>query len=200
MNPDIERRQGSMLQRAFALAAAVLILSSCASAGPTSITAVGPSLSVENFLKAANLRDHYAMASIFGTAGGPIESTQGNTFSCAFKRMGSWIGLGERCVTWQEIELRMDAIALILRHDDFRVVSEASVAGRQRPTTRVLVDIQRGANWYREVPFVVVQASPGRWLVEEIELGRLTTFRAFPRGMELVAEGGTIGHLDGRGV
>lgn len=183
-----------MLRQALVLAAAVMTLSSCASAPPASVSAVGPSLSVENFLRAANLRDHYSMAMIFGTADGPIESTRGSTFGCAFKRMGSWIGLSERCVTWQEIELRMDAIANILRHDDFRVTSESVVAGRTHPTTRVMVEVRRGAASFPDVPFVVVQASPGRWLVEEIGLERLTSYLDRP-GSEAVAErGGIRGH------
>lgn len=185
-----------MLRRAFVVTAAVMTLSSCASSPPASVSAVGPSLSVENFLRAANLRDHYAMAMIFGTADGPIESTRGSTFGCAFKRMGSWIGLGERCVTWPEIELRMDAIANILRHDDFRVTSESVVAGRTHPTTRVLVEIRRGAARFPEVPFVVVQAAPGRWLVEEIGLERLTSSRELPEP-DAVASGGEVrGHSE----
>jgi hypothetical protein len=189
-----------MLRRSLAMTAAMLMLSSCASARTAPSANLAPMLSVESFLQAANTRDHYLMASIFGTADGPIASTTGNTFSCAFKRIGSWVGLGERCVTWQEIELRMDAIALILRHDDYRVLSESTVAGRMRPTTRILVDIQRGTSRYTEVPFVVVQTTQGRWLVEEIGLERMTASLDPFDGLNVVAEGGQEGHFELGGV
>jgi hypothetical protein len=138
---------------------------------------VAPMLSVERFLQAANTRDLEAMARIFGTADGPIADDTGNGFSCAFKRLGSWIRIGSPCLSWAEIELRMDAIAQILRHDDYRVRSETSVAGRERPTTRIGVDLVRGAAQFPDVGFYVVQTSDGRWLVERAELERVTALR-----------------------
>jgi hypothetical protein len=142
------------------------------------VAAVAPTLSVERFLQAVNTRDLEAMARIFGNEDGPIADQTGNGFSCAFKRKGSWIGIGERCVSWTDIELRMDALALILRHDDYTVRTESTVAGRTRPTTRIGVDLQRGGARYADIPFVVVQTAAGQWLVEEIEdLARLTALR-----------------------
>jgi len=194
-----------MIRRPAVLLLATLVLSSCASTGSTSMAQVAPMLSVERFLQAANTRDLEAMAAIFGTSKGSINATRGNPVSCAFRKMGSWIGLGQRCITWQEVELRMDAIALILRHDDYQVLSESMVAGRDRPTRRVLVDIQRGANRYREVPFVVVQTSGGRWLVEEIGLERVTSYlepvdAPAPVAPELLAGGEPQGHMGAGGV
>lgn len=154
-----------------------LVASGCAS-GPqlaqSRMAASQPMLSVERFLQAANTGDLEAMARIFGTSRGPIADQAGGTLPCAFRRMGSWVGLGSRCVSWMDIEIRMDAIARLLRHDDYRVRSESSVAGRARPTIRVGVDMARGASSIQDVPFVVVQASDGRWMVEEIGLERLT--------------------------
>ncbi|MEX0935303.1 MAG: hypothetical protein WD013_00265, partial [Gemmatimonadota bacterium] len=144
--------------------------SACASASgprPEQMAAVAPMLSVERFLQAANVRDLEAMARIFGTAGGPIADRAGNSFGCAFKRMGSWIGLGDPCLSWSEIELRMNVIAMILEHDVYRVRGEANVPGRGRPTTRIGVDLERGNQRYPDIPFVVVQTGDGRWLVEE---------------------------------
>lgn len=138
------------------------------------IAGLAPMLSVERFLQAANTGDLDAMSRIFGTAEGAIADQSGSTLGCAFKRMGSWIGLGERCVSSQDIELRMNAIALILQHDDYQVRSESSVPGRSRPTTRVGVDIERAGEQITDVPFVVVQTTDGRWLVEQIDLARLT--------------------------
>jgi hypothetical protein len=160
---------------AFALALA-LVLGGCASSGPPTPRMAGgqPMVSVERFLQAANTGDLEAMAHIFGTADGPISEGMGNPFSCGFRRVGSWIGLSDRCVSWAEVELRMNAIALVLQHDVYRLRTEASVPGRQRPTVRVGVDIEEGVNRYPDVPFVVVQARDGRWLVEQIALERIT--------------------------
>jgi hypothetical protein len=138
---------------------------------------VAPMLSVERFLQAANSRDLEAMARIFGTERGALAEGTGNTFSCAFRRMGSWIGVSQRCLTWQQIEIRMNAIAAILAHDDFRVRSEASVPGRRSPTTRIGVDLVQPGGTVPDVPFLVVRAGDGRWLVEEIGLDRITAGR-----------------------
>ncbi len=135
--------------------------------------AIAPSLSVERFLQAANARDLHAMGRIFGTADGPIIET-GSALGCGFKRIGSWIGLSRRCMTLQEVELRMDAIAQVLRHEDYAVVSDESVAGRKNPTTRVGVDLWIAGKRIQDVPFTVVQTGDGRWLVEEIDLGKVT--------------------------
>jgi len=163
--------------RPFLLGTLLLVVAGCASGPPlaqTRMAASQPMLSVERFLQAANTGDLEAMAMIFGTSRGPIANQAGGTLPCAFRRMGSWVGLGSRCVSWIDIEIRMDAIARLLRHDDYRVRSESSVAGRARPTIRVGVDMARGASNIQDVPFVVVQASDGRWMVEEIGLERLT--------------------------
>lgn len=135
---------------------------------------LGPTLSVERFLNAANTRDLDAMMRLFGTADGPIGDT-GGSFGCAFKRMGSWIGLGDRCESRQVVELRMDAIARIIRHQDYRIGAEERVAGRMNPTTQITVDLDLGPRNVRDVPFVVVQASGGSWLIEQIALERLTS-------------------------
>jgi hypothetical protein len=156
---------------------AALSLTACARAPSVSsgrVAGVQPMLSVERFLQAANTGDLEAMARIFGTADGPIAERTGNALSCPFKRLGSWFGLGDPCLSWVEIELRMNVIAQLLRHDDYRLRSEAPVPGRTRQTTRVGVDLVQGANQFVDVPFLVVLASDGRWLVEEIGLERVT--------------------------
>jgi len=140
---------------------------------PGEIAAVAPMLSVERFLQASNERDLHGMASLFGSADGPVIET-GGAFGCAFKRMGSWIGLGERCTTIQEIELEMDLIAEILRHQDYTITSDSQVPGRQHPTTRVMVNLFINGRDYPDVPFLVVQTGEERWLVEEIDLTKVT--------------------------
>ena len=136
------------------------------------MAAVAPRLAVERFLQASNERDLYAMAGLFGTADGPIIET-GGSFGCAFKRMGSWIGLGDRCWTIQEVEVRMDAISEILRHQDYTIMSDTRVPGRANPTTRVGVNLLINGRDVPDIPFLVVQTNEGRWLVEEINLERV---------------------------
>lgn len=134
---------------------------------------VAPVLSVERFLQAVNDRDYPSMARLFGTADGPVAET-GSTFGCAFKKMGSWIGLSDPCVKWVEVESRMAAIAAILRHDDYRIVSERQAPGREDPTHRVGVDLSQGSRVLNDVPFLVVRSDDGNWLVQEIGLEDVT--------------------------
>lgn len=163
-----------MRSRSLLLLALLAVVAGCATrAANDEMAAVAPMLSVERFLQAANSRDLDAMARLFGTADGPVSDT-GSTVGCTFKKMGSWIGLGSACVTAEEVELRMDAIARILRHEDYRITSESDVAGRSRPTTRIGVDLETRRDTVRDVPFIVVRNSDGRWLVEEIGLERIT--------------------------
>lgn len=131
-----------------------------------------PARAVEMFLEAAGRRDHAAMARLFGTVDGPI-GDRGGTLGCAFRKAGSWIRLGERCLEEAEVELRMDVIAAILRHDSYRVRSEEAVAGRGRAAVRVGVDLELEGRGPVQVPFVVIRTMDGGWLVEEVELHRV---------------------------
>ncbi len=130
--------------------------------------AVAPQLSVERFLQAANSRDLYGMGRLFGTSDGPMGDT-GSTFGCMFKKIGSWFG-GQSCRTRQEVEIQMEAISSILQHENYRIVREEMVAGRDVPTTRVVVNLTIRGQPVDGVPFLVVQASGGRWLVQEVDL------------------------------
>ncbi len=163
--------------RALALGLVLLVLGACTTTriqSPSEMASVAPVLSVERFLQAANARDLHGMARLFGTEEGPIIET-GGTLGCAFKKMGSWIGLGDPCLTLQDVEIRMDAIARILEHDDYTIVSEGDVAGRVNPTSRVGVDLTIGNRLIRDVPFLVVRTPEGRWLIEEIGLDEITS-------------------------
>ena len=146
---------------------------------------MAPALSVERFLQASNARDFDAMARLFGTPDGPVADT-GGSLGCAFKRMGSWIGLADRCTNRYEVELRMAAISDVLRHQDYRIVSEGQEPGRRSLTNRVGVDLTRcvsmsghpsecapGGQVIRDVKFLVVRTNEGGWLVQEIELQKV---------------------------
>ncbi len=159
------------LSRHALVTASLLLLGGCTTViveSPPSAR-IGAQLSVERFLSAANERDVRAMGRIFGTAEGAAMDT-GSTLTCAFKKIGSWFG-GEACVRKQDVEIRMDAIASILEHEDYRISGESRVSGRTVPATRILVDlIMAGGASARDVPFVVVRAGDGRWLVEQVDL------------------------------
>ncbi|MFW6200488.1 MAG: hypothetical protein ACOC8K_07945, partial [Gemmatimonadota bacterium] len=90
------------------------------------------------------------------------------------KKMGSWIGIGRACSTRREVEVRMNAISQILRHEDYRIVSEEPVPGRENPTRRIGVNLTFPDTTVRDVPFVVVRSSGERWMVEQIDLERIT--------------------------
>lgn len=129
-----------------------LLLSGCVSRPVRSAEMAGmlPVLSVERFLQAANARDFNAMRELFGTHAGPIGGNR------------------------RDIELRMAAIAEILRHDDYKVLGDQREPGRQFPTTRVLVSLTKGGRQISDVPFLVVQTDKGGWLVEQVDLEKVT--------------------------
>lgn len=151
-----------------ALAALTPVACTTTMLAPSAAAPVAAQLSVERFLQAANQRDVHAMGNLFGTKNGPMMDT-GGSFGCAFKKIGSWFG-GQSCLKRQEVEIRMDAIASILEHEDYVVRGEQRVPGRDAPTTRVLVDMTKQGEHLAGVPFVVVQAANGRWLVQEVAL------------------------------
>ena len=167
-----------MLSRRTALVALLLAVPAACTTRvvETAPPAMGAQLAVERFLQASNERDVIAMARLFGTREGSVYDT-GSTFGCAFKKIGSWFG-GSSCTRKQDVEIRMDAIASILVHSDYRIVGENRVAGRLAPTQRVLVDMtnEQGVR-IAGVPFVVVRAGDGQWLVEQVDLQRVMAAR-----------------------
>jgi len=114
---------------------------------------LAPALIVERFLQAANIRDLVTMARLFGTDDGPIGDRRGRV----------------------EVELRMDVIAEILQHDDYQIISERRVPGAEVPSNRIGVDLRlRGGTTVRDVGFTVVLESNDRWLINVIELVKIT--------------------------
>ena len=132
----------------------------------------GPRRAAERFLDAANREDLEELAHAFGTHRGPVAGTSGG-FGCGVRRIASWLAAADPCPTRQEIELRMHAIAAVLRHDGYQVTSEAVVPGRDRPVTRVSIELRRGDRIHRDVGLLVILSSSG-WLVESVELDRIT--------------------------
>lgn len=114
------------------------------------LAGVAPILSVERFLQAVNAQDFDAMARIFGTVDGPVEGPA------------------------QEVELRMATIARILQHQDYKIESERLEPGRADPTRRVGVDLTIGGRVIPDVAFLLVQTRAGTWMVEQIDLEKVT--------------------------
>ncbi len=117
---------------------------------------VTPALTVERFLQATNALDFVTMSRLFGTEDGPIGDRRRRT----------------------NVELQMNALAEILRHNDYEIISERSVAGAESPSRRVGVDMDistpAGTMRVRDVGFTVVLESPDRWLINNIEVNKIT--------------------------
>jgi hypothetical protein len=128
-----------------------LALGSCVTRPVRSAEIAGmmPVLSVERFLQAANAKDFVAMEQLFGTHDGPIS--------------------GDR----QELELRMAAIAEVLKHEDYKIQGDSREPGREFPTTRVIVSLTKQGKQIADIPFLVVQTSKGGWLVEQVDLEKV---------------------------
>ena len=118
-----------------------------ASAG---VPGLGPVLTVERFLQATSVKDLATMTALFGTHDGPIGGRREDT------------------------ELRMNAIALALEHQDYEIGAETQVTGRTHPTRRIGVTLTRGTSRFADVPFLVVESGNGSWLIEEIGLDQMT--------------------------
>lgn len=159
--------------RAMVLPPLLALSAGCSTAvqQPGQAAVFAPQLSVERFLQAANNRDLTTMGRLFGTANGPIIDT-GSTFKCAFKKIGSWFG-GTPCQTRNEVEIRLDMIARLLQHQDYKITHEEQVAGRNHPSTRVFVNLTIDGQVVSDIPFVVVRTPHGQWLVEQVGLQQL---------------------------
>lgn len=135
-----------------ALMLAAVALAACVKQQVVSAPGLGPSLVLEQFLNAVNAKDYAAMARLFGNREGPIP--HGN-------RDEQMIG-----------ERRMFALATLLTHDTYEIVSQAPVAGRSDEAVQQIVQMKAGQNTYR-VPFTMVRYKDG-WLVEIIGIEAVT--------------------------
>ena len=141
---------------------AVLLLVAPACGGSGSTGAVVPGVApapaaapievVERFMRLLAAKDYLGMGHLFGTAEGPITNRDPQ----------------------QQVERRMYAIATILANDRF-VINGAgqSIPGRGPEVTQLTVRITQGGET-RDVPFVVVRAHAGGYLVEQVDLQAVT--------------------------
>ncbi len=120
-------------------------------AGDTELSSVAPVLSVERFLQAVNAEDIESMARLFGTAQGPATGDP------------------------LQLETELALISQILRHQDYRVVSDRRAFGRAAQTHRIGVNLTIDGEVIPDVAFLVVQATGGRWFVECVDLEKVTS-------------------------
>ena len=79
----------------------------------------------------------------------------------------------ERTSLWKRLTTFLHDVRLEMKKVSWPT-QQQMVAGRQHPTTRVLVDLEvETGRVVRGVPFVVVHASSGQWLVEQVDLQRV---------------------------
>ena len=155
----MDRRTSPLRTAALTLLIVVPLVSACttrvveqprSSGSMSELAGVAPVLSVERFLQAVNAQDFQAMSRIFGTAEGPFQ--------------------GEAT----EVELRMSILSQVLQHQDYRIDSERLEPGREHPTRRVGVDLTIDGRIIPDVAFLVVQTPAGRWMVESVDVEKVT--------------------------
>jgi hypothetical protein len=149
------------MKRALPVVFAVL-LAACASkvvparqSGPGTASddaSVATALVIDQFLRAANANDLDTLARLFGTASGPIT----------------------RSTPKRNVDDRMFALALILRHESYRIKGSQIVPGRREEATQVLVDMTFSDRRTVEVPFTLVWSKDRTWLIEIFPTDKIT--------------------------
>ena len=116
---------------------------------------VAPALVIEQFLRAANANDLDTMARVFGTSDGSIRERD----------------------TPKEVDDRMFALASILRHQDYSFEGEGIVPGRRDEAIRINVRLVLGPDRSVVVPFTLVMADGNQWMIEQIDIEKVTQLR-----------------------
>lgn len=112
---------------------------------------VAPMLAVERFLNAVNANDLDTMARLFGTRDGSVLKRDPHA----------------------EVEVRMYALASILKHNNYAVEGESIVPGRLGEAVEFMVRMSVGEREV-SVPFIVVQTKKDGWMIEQIGVERIT--------------------------
>lgn len=133
----------TLTHRLLAIAAATVV-ASCAGRPQVAPAPASPQVTVAEFLRAVNAADLGRMAELFGTERGPSTITSPN----------------EPSVRRRQLEI----MQRLLRNDGYQVVDSVE----SNPRTRVLqVELARGNQRVR-VPFTLVAARTGGWLIVQI--------------------------------
>ena len=141
-----------------AIAIASTTLSACGSSQVEPPRAVAPAnaevstaLVIDQFLRAANSNDLDTMARLFGTRDGSILRRDPK----------------------EHVDRQMFALASLLRHDSYSIKGQEVVPGRRDEATRVIVAMKFGDRNI-DVPYTLVWANAGTWMVETIDLMAIT--------------------------
>ena len=119
--------------------------------GQSSVPSVAPSLVVEQFMRAVNSKDLIAMGGLFGTKDGPVSERD------------------DRAI----VEQWMFAIATVMKHDDYTLEGEQIVPGRMQDAKQLNVAMKIGERNV-SVPFILVQTKKNTWLIEQVDLKKIT--------------------------
>jgi hypothetical protein len=134
--------------------ASVLSATACVKQQVVAANNVGPSLVVEQFLRAANAQEWSTLGKLFGTKDGPIASRDNSSV----------------------VEQRMALIGRELKHEDFTITAEQAIPGRNTEATKLTVKIKKDGKDYN-VPFTLVRYKQNTWLIEQIGLDVITSPR-----------------------
>lgn len=111
----------------------------------------GPALTVERFLQAVNANDLNTMMQLFGTADQTILERDGQS----------------------RAERHMHVLATLLHHDDYAILSQSGAPGRMRNAAELQVELRRDGRSV-VVPHLVVRKESGGWIIEKIDIEKLT--------------------------
>ena len=146
-----------------ALALVVGLVSACATktvverpVGPPPNADVAASLVVDQFLRAVNSNDLDTMKRLWGNKNGPVAAEQ--------EARGA------------DVEQRLFAIASVLHHDGYTIKGSQIVPGRRNEATLINVLMKFGRDEI-EVPYTLVYSNAGNWLIENIDITKVTTRR-----------------------
>jgi len=115
---------------------------------------VATALVVEQFLRAAGTNDLDTMSRLFGTRDGPTLRRDAR----------------------EVVERQMFTLASILRNEGYSVVGRTIVPGRRDEATQLIVRM-KVKDREVDVPWTLVYSKEGTWLVEQIEITRITSGR-----------------------
>ena len=147
-------------RRALGAAGAVLLLAACVSRveGPAASPGSTPTdpmvagaLVIEQFLRAVNANDIDAMSRLFGTKQGPVAR--------------QW--------TRQQIEDQLFLLANVLEHENYDILRTEIVPGRRDEAATLIVRMTVNGRQV-EVPYTLVWSDDRTWLIENIDLTKVT--------------------------
>lgn len=152
--------------------ATFLLLAACSGGGtqtPSPGGDLGPALTVERFLRASAAVNQMSKVS----SANPQQ--QADEIETMAKLFGTADGSVLQLYPRDEVEQRMFLLARILDHSDYRILGARAVPGRGDRAVEVTVALTtRERPRMVNVPFIVVRAKQGDWLIERIDIEKVT--------------------------